>query len=81
MQRWLVFPMVVGIISFGLNYHYDYTADNSPFDFIYALLLMVWSILFITRWEEIEKWNKIKFGCGTSESWAEYQHVIKTTDL
>jgi hypothetical protein len=51
MQRWLIFPMAIGLISTVLNGYYGYSADNSPFDFIYALFIMIWSILFITRWE------------------------------
>lgn len=60
LQKWLVFPMIVGLLVVGFNAYYDYTADNSPFDFIYALVIMLWSILFITRWEEIQKWAKVK---------------------
>lgn len=51
MQGWLVFPMMVGLLTVGLNSYFDYSADNSPVDFIYALVIMLWSILFITRWE------------------------------
>jgi hypothetical protein len=54
MQKWLIFPMIVGLLTIGLNYFYDYDADNSPFDFIYALVIMLWSILFITRWEKFK---------------------------
>lgn len=60
LQKWLIFPMIVGLLAIAFNNYYDYTADNSPFDFIYALTIMIWSILFITRWEEIQKWTKVK---------------------
>lgn len=50
LQKWLVFPMIIGLTTTALNIHFDYSADNSPFDFIYALFIMLWSILFITRW-------------------------------
>jgi hypothetical protein len=76
MQKWLIFPMIVGLLTIGLNYFYDYDADNSPFDFIYALVIMLWSILFITRWEEIQRWTKVKETCGRSEIWTERQDLI-----
>lgn len=69
LQKWLVFPMIVGLLAIALNSAFGYTVDNSPFDFIYALIIMLWSILFITRWEEIQKWAKVKFSSGRSELW------------
>lgn len=51
MQGWLIFPMIVGLITVFINSIYEYTAENSPIEFLYALLVMVWSILFITKWE------------------------------
>lgn len=53
MQKWLIFPSIIGIITALFNHYYDYFEDTSPLDFIYTLVIMIWSILFVTRWEEI----------------------------
>lgn len=50
LQSWLVFPALVGLGTFIFNIVGDYSADDSPGDFIYALIVMIWSIIFITRW-------------------------------
>lgn len=62
--------MVVGLATIALNYYLEYTVDNSPFDFFYAWAIMIWSVLFITRWEEIHNWIKIKETPGCSEDWS-----------
>jgi len=50
MQKWLIFPAVVGIITTLFNNVFEYSADDSPGDFVYSLLIMIWSIYFITSW-------------------------------
>lgn len=50
MQTWLIFPAIVGIATVIFNYFGEYTADDSPGDFLYGLIVMVWSIVFITKW-------------------------------
>lgn len=52
MQKWLIFPTIIGLLTVAANSYFEYTADNSPLDFFYALFIMIWSILFITRWEK-----------------------------
>lgn len=81
MQVWLVFPMIIGILTFAINNYYQYTVQNSPVDFFYALFVMVWSILFITKWEEVEKWMEIKEKSGTSDLWSEHQNMINRQGL
>jgi len=58
MQWWLIFPMIIGLLTVGINYYFDYTADNSPVDFIYAFTVLIWSIVFITSWEKKQEWEK-----------------------
>lgn len=50
LQKWLVFPAIIGLITTFFNYFMEYSADDSPGDFVYSLLIMVWSIYFITSW-------------------------------
>ncbi len=50
LQKWLVFPALVGVLTSILNYVFDYTAEDSPADFIYAFIIMIWSIIFVTQW-------------------------------
>lgn len=72
-QKWLIFPLIFGIITVAINSYYSYTAENSPVDFLYAWAVMIWSVLFITRWEEIQEWTRIKESPGRSELWSEHQ--------
>ena len=51
LQRWLIFPTIIGLLTVFLNIFFEFTADDSPVDFIYALIIMVWSIVFVTKWE------------------------------
>jgi hypothetical protein len=50
MQKWLIFPVIIGLMTTFFNIAFEYTADDSPGDFVYALFIMVWSIFFITKW-------------------------------
>ena len=50
MQKWLIFPAIIGLVTFLFNYMYEFTADDCAGDFVYSLLVMVWSIYFITSW-------------------------------
>lgn len=50
LQKWLVFPAIIGLLTTMFNYFFEYSADDSPGDFVYSLLIMVWSIYFITSW-------------------------------
>ena len=51
LQKWLVFPALVGVLTTIWNYVFHYTAEDSPADFIYAFIIMIWSIIFVTQWE------------------------------
>ena len=75
-QKWLWFPLLVGLLTALVNYSLEYTVDNSPVDFLYAWAVMVWSILFITRWEEVQAWQKVKETPGNSELWSEHQEIV-----
>lgn len=59
LQKWLLFPMIIGLVTAGFNLFYEFTAEDSPADFIYAFFIMIWSIFFITKWESVLKWKKI----------------------
>lgn len=50
MQSWLIFPAIIGLATVLFNLLGDYTADDSPGDFLYGLMVMVWSIVFISKW-------------------------------
>lgn len=50
LQTWLIFPAIVGLATVLFNIFGNYTADDSPGDFLYALVVMIWSIVFITKW-------------------------------
>jgi hypothetical protein len=60
MQSWLYFPAIVGILTIAYNSYYKYTADDSPMDSIYALIVVLWGVFFVSRWEKHEKWLKVK---------------------
>ena len=66
LQKWLLFPMIIGLITVFFNMSYEYTADDSPADFFYALFIMLWSIFFITQWEKSLEWKKVKESSGRS---------------
>lgn len=51
LQKWLIIPAVVGLMTIFFNVFAGYTAEDSPGDFLYALIVMIWSIIFITKWE------------------------------
>jgi hypothetical protein len=59
LQRWLLFPTIIGLLTMVCNIVFEFTAEDSPADFIYALLIMVWSIVFVTKWEHREKWTAV----------------------
>lgn len=52
LQSWLILPAIVGLATVLFNILGNYTADDSPGDFLYGLVVMIWSIVFITRWEK-----------------------------
>lgn len=51
LQTWLVFPTVIGLVTFLYNALFEFTAEDSPADFLYAFFIMLWSIIFYTKWE------------------------------
>lgn len=57
LQKWLIIPTIIGILTFLYNVMYEFTADDSPADFLYAFAIMIWSIIFFTQWEHKEKWT------------------------
>ena len=60
LQRWLVPPAIFGLITIMCNSVYNFTADNSPMDSIYALFVVLWGVFFVSQWESHEKWLKVK---------------------
>jgi hypothetical protein len=70
MQRWLIFPTIVGIITTICNIVFKFTAEDSPADFLYAFMIMVWSIVFVTQWEHREKWTAVTEQTGYSDDWS-----------
>jgi hypothetical protein len=81
MQKWLIFPMIIGLLTVAINIYFSFTVDNSPVDFIYAIMIMVWSIFFITKWEQRERWHKITDSGGRSDEWLEHQKIIRKKDF
>ena len=82
MQKWLVFPAIIGLITTFFNYCFDFSADDSPGDFVYSLLIMIWSIYFITSWENESRWLKTKEESGyNDEAWSEHQNIIDKSSL
>lgn len=76
LQRWLIFPAVVGVLTILFNIFFNYTADDSPGDFLYGLVIMIWSIVYITRWEQSEKWTAACEQTGYNDQWTEHQNII-----
>jgi len=50
MQRWLWLPAVVGLLTIFCNQYYNYTADDSPMDSVYALVIVLWGVCFVSQW-------------------------------
>lgn len=50
LQKWIIIPAIIGIVTFLYNVSYELTADDSPADFLYAFAVMIWSIIFVTQW-------------------------------
>lgn len=76
MQKWLLFPTVIGIITFLYNISFEFTAEDSPADFLYAFIIMVWSIVYFTQWEHKEKWTAACEQTGYSDDWSEFQNLV-----
>jgi hypothetical protein len=76
LQSWLLFPAAVGLLTVFFNIFFQFTAEDSPGDFLYALLIMVWSVVFITKWEQHEKWTKACEQTGYSDDWTEHQNIV-----
>ena len=76
MQRWLVLPATIGLLTFLFNVFFEYTADDSPGDFLYAFIIMIWSVVFITKWEHAEKWTEACNSVGYSEEWSYHQDIV-----
>lgn len=76
LQRWLVFPALIGVVTSLYNYVFQYTAEDSPADFFYAFVIMIWSIIFVTQWEHREKWTAACEKTGYSDEWSEFQNLV-----
>ena len=76
MQTWLLFPTIIGIVTFLYNAFFEFTADDSPADFLYAFFIMLWSIIFYTKWEHKEKWTSVCEQTGYNEEWSDYQNLV-----
>ena len=76
LQNWLIFPTIIGILTFLYNVSFEFTAEDSPADFLYAFMIMLWSIIFYTKWEHKEKWTKVCEQTGYSDDWSEFQNLV-----
>jgi hypothetical protein len=76
LQRWLVFPAIIGLLTIFFNIFFNYTADDSPGDFLYALVIMIWSIVYITKWEKSQKWTAACEQTGYNDQWTEHQNIV-----
>lgn len=76
MQESLYLPAIIGLITIAVNLHYGYTADDSPMDSIYALIVVLWGVIFVCRWEKEQKWIKTKEQTGYSDAWALHQKMV-----
>jgi hypothetical protein len=76
LQKWLVIPTIIGIMTFLYNVVFEFTADDSPADFLYAFAIMIWSIVFYTQWEHREKWTAACEQTGYADEWSEHQNIV-----
>lgn len=48
-------PAIIGLIVFLLNYILNLSVENSPFDSLFSLFMIIWGVLFVSFWSKKEE--------------------------
>lgn len=55
LQKWTIYPAIIGVLVFLMNNIFNLSVETSPFDSLFSLFMIVWGALFVAFWEKKEE--------------------------